>query len=85
MEEVKNKLGKLVVAERSAAKSWYKMGSLDIPVVDDHSPEDVRPLSKYSNAVRGLKANNQVFLYVAPEKFETAESKVGEVTAHVGR
>ena len=84
LEEVKDKLGKLVVAEKSAAKSWYKMGSLDIPVVDDHNTQDVRPLSKYSNAVRGLKANNQVFLYVTPEKFEIAESKVNEVTANGG-
>jgi len=33
--------------------------------------------------VRGLKANNQVFLYVEPENFDSAESKVREITKHV--
>jgi hypothetical protein len=44
----------------------------------------VRPLSKYSSVVRGLKANNQVFLYVEPEKFESAESCIRKVTANAG-
>ena len=64
LQKVKSKLGNLLSAEESGAKSWYNMGALDIPVVDDHNPKDVKPLSKYSSAVRGLKANNQVFLYV---------------------
>lgn len=82
LEKVKNRLGRLVVAEESAAKSWYKTGEPDIPVVDDHNPDDVKPLSRYSSVVRGLKANNQVFLYVAREKFDAAERKVREMTAH---
>jgi HD superfamily phosphohydrolase len=80
LQKVKNKLGGLLVAKASAAKSWYETGLPDIPVVDDHNPEDVGPLSKHSNVVRGLKANNQVLLYVEPEKSGVAESKVREVT-----
>jgi len=83
LQKVKKRLGRLVAAEESAAKSWYKTGPPDIPVVDDHNPEDVRPLSKHSSVVRGLKANNQVFLYVEPENFDSAESKVREITKHV--
>jgi uncharacterized protein len=82
LERVKKKLGKLIAAEESSSKSWYKTGPPDIPVVDDHNPQDVKPLSKYSSVVRGLKANNQIFLYVAPENFEKAESKVREITTH---
>ena len=80
LQRVKDKLGRLVAAEASAEKSWYETGLPDIPVVDDHNPGDVKPLSKYSNVVRGLKANNQVFLYATPQKFDLAEGKVREVT-----
>jgi len=81
-ERVKKKLGRLVVAEEYSTKSWYKTGQPDIPVIDDHNPKDVKPLSKYSSVVRGLKANNQIFLYVSPEKFESADAKVREITSH---
>ena len=84
LQKVKSKLGNLVSAEASAAKSWYETGLPDIPVVDDHNPADVKPLSKYSSVVRGLKANNQVFLYVTRQNFDQADSKVREVTANVG-
>jgi hypothetical protein len=82
LEKVKKKLGKMLVASESAGKSWYKTGPPDIAVVDDHNPEDIKPLSKYSSVVRGLKANNQLFLYVSPEKFEAAASRVREVTTN---
>jgi uncharacterized protein len=84
LEKIKGKLGGLLRAEETASKSWYKTGTPDIPVVDDHNLKDVRPLSKYSSVVRGLKANNQVFLYVEPEKFESAESCIRKVTANAG-
>jgi len=82
LQKVKDKLKSLVAAEASAAKSWYETGLPDIPVVDDHNTSDVKPLSKYSNVVRGLRANNQVLLYATPEKFEVADRKVQEVTAN---
>lgn len=67
LERVKKKLGKLLAAEESASKSWYKTGAPDIPVVSDIDEKIVKPLSKYSCVVANLKANNQVFLYVRPE------------------
>lgn len=84
LDEVKDQLGKLLRAEETASKSWYKTGLPDIPVVDDHNPKDVQPLSKHSSVVRGLKANNQVFLYVEPEKFELAENKIRKVATNAG-
>ena len=80
LQRVKDKLGRLLAAEAPAAKSWYETGLTDIAVVDDHNTDDVRPLSKYSDVVRGLKANNQVFLYATRQKFDLAADKVREVT-----
>jgi HD superfamily phosphohydrolase len=85
LQKVRTKLGKLVCAEQSASKSWYETGLPDIPVVDDHNPKNVRPLSKDSSVVRGLKANNQVFLYTTREQFDLAERKVQEVTSNARR
>jgi len=85
LQRVKDILGPLLAGEASAAKNWYETGLPDIPVVDDHNPNDVEPLSKHSNVVRGLKANNQVLLYVTPEKFDYAESKVREITTNARR
>jgi HD superfamily phosphohydrolase len=84
LQKLRKKLGKLVSAEASAGKSWYETGLPDIPVVDDHNPADVKPLSKYSSVVRGLKANNQVLLYVTRENFDLAESKVREIIGNAG-
>ena len=83
LEKVRERLGRLVVADESASKSWYKKGPTDIPVVDEHDTKDVRPLSKYSSVVRGMSSINQTFLYVEPEKLTLAENKVREVTTHV--
>lgn len=79
LQKVRTKLGRLVSAEASASKSWYETGLPDIPVVDDHNPKNVRPLSKDSSVVHGLKANNQIFLYTTRENFDLAESKMREV------
>lgn len=79
LEKVRDRLGKLIVAEASASKSWYKKGPTDISVVDDHNPADVKPLSKYSSVVRGMSSNNQTLLYVTPEKQPLAGSKLKEV------
>lgn len=80
LEKVRKRLGRLLVAEESAAKSWYKKGPTDIPVVDDHNTKDVRPLSKYSSVVRGMSSINQTFLYVEPEKLGLGTEKVQQVT-----
>jgi HD superfamily phosphohydrolase len=77
--KLKAKLGSLVVSEEEAAKSWYKTGSPDIPVVSDVDPKTVLPLSNFSNVVRNMKANNQILLYVRPEDAGSANIIVREV------
>lgn len=83
LQKIKKRLGRLISAEASAGKSWYETGLPDIPVVDDHNPADVRPLSKYSNVVRGLKANNQVLLYATRADFDLAVCRVREIIENV--
>jgi len=79
LDVVKAALKGMIAAEESASKSWYKIGSTDIPVVKDHIPNVVKPLSTHSSVVRGLKANSQVFLYAIPEERDAADKKVEEV------
>lgn len=79
LQEMKLKLGALVVAEEPAEKSWYKTGPLDIPVLGDIGTNIVSPLSKHSSVVANMKPNNQVFLYVKPEDVQRAKQIVDEV------
>ena len=82
LDEVRKKLGDLIVAEEDAAKSWYKLGVPDIPVVSDFDAKSVYPLSKFSNVVSNMRANNQVLLYVKPEDADKAREIVREVAEH---
>jgi HD superfamily phosphohydrolase len=82
LEAVKSKLGDLVVAEEEAAKSWYKTGPADIPVVNSLDPGTVLPLSRHSNVVLHMRANNQVLLYVARENADRANQIVKEVAEY---
>jgi len=76
VENIKKQLGDLVVAEEESAKSWYKTGQPDIPVVSNVDPGTVLPLSRYSNVVANMKPNNQVLLYVRAEQSEKANAIV---------
>ena len=71
-----------MVAEAEAAGNWYKTGPPDIPVVSSVDPKTVLPLSKFSNVMLNMTANNQVLLYVKPEDAETANKIVREVADH---
>lgn len=82
VENIKKELGDLVVAEEESAKSWYKTGQPDIPVVSNVDPGTVLPLSRYSNVVLNMKANNQILLYVRPEQSEKANEIVRGVLEH---
>jgi HD superfamily phosphohydrolase len=82
VENIKKKLGDLVVAEEESAKSWYKTGRPDIPVVSNVDPGTVLPLSKYSHVVLNMKPNNQVLLYVRPEEAEKANEIVRRALEH---
>jgi HD superfamily phosphohydrolase len=81
-EEIRKRLGSLIVGEAEAGKSWYKTGRPDIPVVSSVDPNSVLPLSKFSNVVLNMRANNQVLLYVKPEDAEKANQTVREVLEH---
>lgn len=73
LKRVKNNLGSLLAAEESASKSWYKTGTPDIRVFTES--KGPLPLSKLSNVVANLKANNQVLVYVRPEYADDARKK----------
>jgi len=75
---VKAKLGKLVVAEEPAAKSWYRTGSDDIPVLSKVRTSQVQPLSAYSKVLVGMmEKNNRVLLYVDRDSRDEAEKLIG--------
>jgi HD superfamily phosphohydrolase len=67
LESVRAALGKRIVAEESAAKSWYKTGETDIPVL---GRDRVAPLSEHSTVIKGMKSNNQVLVYCRKEEME---------------
>jgi len=73
---VKAKLGKLLVAEETARKSWYKTGITDIPVYSKVTRPKVQPLSRYSKPIEHMKENNQVLLYVDGASRERAEKLI---------
>jgi uncharacterized protein len=81
-EEIKKRLGPLIAGEEEAGKSWYKTGRPDIPVVSSVDPNTVQPLSKLSNVVLNMRANNQVLLYVRPEEAEKANQIVRGALEH---
>lgn len=76
LRRVKAKLGRLLVAEEMAKKSWYKTGNTDIPVLSKVRSPRVQPLSKYSKAIEGMKENNQVLVYVDAASREEAENRI---------
>ena len=67
LERVRAVLGTRIMAQESAAKSWYKTGETDIPVL---GRDRVAPLSEYSTVIRGMKSNNQVLVYSRKEDME---------------
>ena len=82
LDDIKSRLSSLVVGEEEAAKSWYKTGAPDIPVVKSLDPDTVLPLSRFSNVVLNMRANNQVLLYVKREDADKANKIVKEVTEY---
>jgi HD superfamily phosphohydrolase len=79
LARARHALGTLLAAEESAAKSWYKVGLEDIPVVSGAKEESVRPLSHYSTVVAQLQPNNQALLYVRPEDADEARRRVAAI------
>lgn len=83
LKKVRSALGDLVVLEQHAAKSWYKTGATDIPVVSDTRDRSVKPLSQHSAVVQGLPSSNQVLLYSTPEQAETARAKAEDISRRI--
>jgi hypothetical protein len=82
VQEMKEKLGNLVVAAEESKKSWYNTGQPDIPVISNVDPGTVLPLSRFSNVVLNMKPNNQILLYVRPEDAEQANATAREVLSN---
>ena len=76
LERARAVLGEMLAAERHAEKSWYKVGSTDIPIVSEVASERVQPLSRFSSVVGNLTPNRQILLYVRPEDREEAKKRL---------
>ena len=72
LEQWREVLGERIAAEREAAKSWYKAGDHDIPIVSETPTAIVRPLSAYSAVVKNIPTVQQVRLYARPERRDEA-------------
>lgn len=74
LERIRGALGDLIQAEESAEKSWYKLGTADIPVVNHRSGGiKVRPLSEYSSVVASLQPIRKIMVYARREDRSTVE------------
>ena len=79
LDRVRATLGRLLKAEEHAEKSWYKIGSPDIPVVSGGHNRTVRPLSDYSSVVASIKPIRKVMLFVDEKDKDAAAEKIGAV------
>lgn len=79
LRRIKAALGNLVAATKTYPNKWYKQSTVDIPVIDDHDPDDVRPLSEYSAILKGFTAHDQELLYVKPEDVVEAKNIVEKI------
>ncbi len=85
LDRVRKTLGDLLKAEENAEKSWYKVGSADIPVVSSGQKRAVRPLSDYSSVVASIKPIRKVMLFVDAKDKEAAEARIGAVLTRKAR
>lgn len=74
-EGLRDHLGDLVAAVASADKSWYKVGSPDIPVASEAKEGTIEPLSRFSSVVAKIVANSQKLLFVRPAHVQDAKQK----------
>lgn len=79
LDRVRQTLGALVRAEEPAEKSWYKLGTADIPVISRSGGIKVKPLSSYSSVVAGLQPIRKVMLYASQEDRVAVERKLAEL------
>lgn len=80
-DEIKSIVGPLIASEVLSAKSWYKTGELDIPIVTNSPAGTVKPLSTLSPVIERLKGapHRQVRLYASQENVAQARSQAREI------
>ncbi len=81
LQNVKNAVGDLVVAEESSTTSSYKLQRPDIAVVTEDELRRVRPLSHFSSVVKNLNENpiEIARLYARPKDAVAARAKVSSL------
>lgn len=79
LDRVRDALGELVQAEQKAEKSWYKVGTPDIPVRSDNPDRAVRPLSSFSGMLADLRPSQMVMLYCRSEDADRARQIVEKI------
>jgi len=79
LDRIRSALGGLLMAEEHAEKSWYKVGSADIPVAAKGNLKTVRPLSDYSSVVASIKPIRKVMLFVDQKDQDTVKEKIAAV------
>ncbi len=79
LEKWRDALGKLLMAEELASKSWYKLKEEDIPIITETKVRSVIPLSNLSTIVSKISATKKVSLYVKKEDVDEAENKLQRI------
>src|SRR5262249_44962781 len=84
LDDVRRALGNLIKAEEPAEKSWYKVGTADIPVVSKSAGLKVKPLSAYSSVVASLQPIRKVMLFARLGDRPTIDQKLMELRKKSG-
>jgi uncharacterized protein len=79
LDQARERIGDLVVAEESSTTSAYKLDGPDISVVSDDGARVLRPLSHYSSVVRNLNKIAITRLYARPERADIARSRIADL------
>jgi HD superfamily phosphohydrolase len=85
LDRVRQRLGELLKAEESAEKSWYKVGTADIPVVSSSGGVKVEPLSGHSSAVASLQPIRKVMVFARQEDRARIDQMLAELRLGAGR
>ncbi|MHB1036178.1 MAG: HD domain-containing protein [Pirellulales bacterium] len=85
LKRVRTALGALLRAEEHAEKSWYKVGSADIPVASDDKQKTIRPLSDYSSVVASIKPIRKVMLFVDHKDKDAARERIAAAETRKAR
>jgi hypothetical protein len=80
LSSVLKALGEMVIEKEHPKNKWYSStADVDIPVINESDPDDVRPLSQYSHLLRDFVSQSPTFLFVRPEDAEKARSIVKSI------